>query len=140
MKLTYHHGTIVIKGEYSVPNTKWDARSGCYRSQAFHYRDIVEYLQNLGVRYEDNVLDLIPCPELSCTVQLREYQEKALERWLQQKRGVVVMPTGSGKTILALKVIEKINAPALIVVPTLALVRQWKEELRRFNTNRGIHG
>jgi len=44
------------------------------------------------------------------------------------------MPTGSGKTILALKIIEKINAPALIVVPTLALVRQWKEELRRFDT------
>jgi superfamily II DNA or RNA helicase len=134
MKLTYHRGTILIEGDYSVPNTKWDARSGCYRSQALHYRDIVEYLQNSGVCYEDNVLDLIPCPELSCNVQLREYQEKALERWLQQKRGVVVMPTGSGKTILALKIIEKINAPALIVVPTLDLVRQWKEELRRFDT------
>lgn len=26
MKLTYHRGTIVIKGEYSVPNTKWDKK------------------------------------------------------------------------------------------------------------------
>lgn len=47
------------------------------------------------------------------------------------------MPTGSGKTLLAIKIIEQINAPAFIVVPTLDLVRQWKKELQIFNIDIG---
>jgi len=137
MEITYHKGTILLKGDYGIPNTKWDARSGCYRSQALYYRDIIEYLEKSRVSYEDSVLDLIPCPDLSCKTKLREYQEKALEQWLLQKRGVVVMPTGSGKTVLALKVIEQVNSPVFIVVPTLDLVRQWKEELLTFNIEIG---
>lgn len=86
MKITYHKGTILIKGDYSIPNTKWDSRSGCYRSQAVYYRDIVEYLDKSGISYEDSVLDLIPCPDLACKATLRGYQEDALEQWLLQKK------------------------------------------------------
>ena len=57
MKLTYHKGTILLKGDYSIPNTKWDARSECHRSQALYYRDIIEYLEKSGISYEDSVLD-----------------------------------------------------------------------------------
>ena len=137
MEITYHKGTILLRGDYSLPNTKWDSRSGCYRSQALYYRDIIEYLEKSGISYEDSVLDLIPCPDLACKVTLRNYQEKALEQWLLQRKGVVVMPTGSGKTVLALKIIEQINSPAFIVVPTLDLVRQWKEELQTFDIEIG---
>ena len=137
MKLTYHKGTILLKGDYSIPNTKWDVRSGCYRSQALYYRDITEYLEKSGISYEDSVLDLIPCPDLSCTATLRGYQKDALEQWLLQKKGVAVMPTGSGKTVLALKIIELINSPTFIIVPTLDLVRQWKEELQTFDIEIG---
>ena len=137
MKLTYHKGTILLKGDYSIPNTKWDVRSGCYRSQALYYRDIIEYLEKSGISYEDSVLDLVPCPDLSCKATLRGYQEDALERWLLQRKGVVVMPTGSGKTILALKIIEQVNSSVFIVVPTLDLVRQWKEELQTFDIEIG---
>ncbi len=137
MKITYHKGTILLKGDYNVPNTKWDARSGCYRSQALNYRDIIEYLEKSGISYEDSVLDLIPCPDLSCKATLRGYQKKALEQWLLQRKGVVVMPTGSGKTILGLKIIEHVNSPVFIVVPTLDLVRQWKEELQTFDIEIG---
>ncbi len=137
MKLTYHRGTLQVEGEYSIPNTKWDSRSGCYRSEALYYRDIVEYLENSGIWYEDHVLNLVPCPDLSCKVRLREYQQQALDRWFIQKKGIAVMPTGSGKTVLALKIIEEINSSTFIVVPTLDLVRQWKEELQAFDVEIG---
>ncbi|MEA3457590.1 MAG: DEAD/DEAH box helicase family protein [Candidatus Thermoplasmatota archaeon] len=139
MKLTYYKGTILLKGDYSIPNTKWDVRSGCHRSQALYYRDIIEYLEKSGISYEDSVLDLIPCPDLSCKATLRDYQKRALEQWMLQRKGVVVMPTGSGKTVLALKIIEHVNSPAFIVVPTLDLVRQWKEELQTFDIEIGEH-
>ncbi len=129
MKLTYHKGTILIYGKYNVPYSKWDYRSKCYRALALYYREIIEYLENSKIPYEDEVLNLIPCPRLITHINLREYQREAMERWLKFKKGVIVMPTGSGKTFLAIKIIEKINSPTFIVVPTLDLVKQWKEKL-----------
>ena len=138
MKLSYNKGTILVYGNYSVPNTRWDSRSGCYRAQALYYRDIIKYLEESGIPYEDNVLDLISCPHLKSDVKLRDYQKEAMQRWLKQKRGVIVLPTGSGKTILAIKIIEEINASTFIVVPTLNLVNQWKENLEKaFNIRVG---
>jgi superfamily II DNA or RNA helicase len=60
-----------------------------------------------------------------------------MNRWLKQKRGIVVMPTGSGKTVLAIKIIEKVNSPTFIVVPTLDLVQQWRERLQAFDIEIG---
>lgn len=131
MRLIYHRGTIIVYGDYSLPHTKWDERSRCYRAYAMYYRDIIDYLKNSKILYEDNVMDLIPCPHLSSNVELREYQKEALHRWMEQKRGIVVMPTGSGKTILAIKIMEEINSSAFVVVPTLDLVKQWREKLEK---------
>ena len=40
-------------------------------------------------------------------------------------RGVVVLPTGAGKTAVAIQGIERVGRSALVVVPTLALLKQW---------------
>ncbi|MHA1426913.1 MAG: DEAD/DEAH box helicase family protein [Candidatus Helarchaeota archaeon] len=137
MKLRYHRGTIIGEGEYSVPQMRWDTRKGCYRAPALYYREIIEYLRESKISFEDGVLDLVPCPVFAAGVELRGYQKEALERWMIQKRGVVVMPTGSGKTHLALKVIEEINSATLIVVPTLDLIQQWREKLHIFKIKIG---
>jgi len=99
---------------------------------AYRYRDIVEYLDRSGVEYEDRVLDPIPTPYFEVEIGLRDYQERALEEWLSDKRGCIVLPTGSGKTYVALAAISEISAATLIVVPTLDLVDQWKEKLSIF--------
>ena len=131
MKLVYHKGTILVYGNYAIPNTKWDERAGCYRAPAMFYRDIVEYLKASSIPYEDNVLDLISSPHLTSNIKLRPYQKEAVERWLLQRKGIIVLPTGSGKTIVAIKIIEEIDASTFIVVPTLNLVSQWKEKLEK---------
>jgi superfamily II DNA or RNA helicase len=57
----------------------------------------------------------------------RPYQEDALAAWLAAGgRGVVVLPTGAGKTILALMAIERLALRTLIVVPTIELLYQWR--------------
>lgn len=129
MKLTYDKGTILIEGDYNIPNSKWDERRNQYRAKGFYYRDIIDYLKESHVEYEDTVLDLIASPTFTSDIKLRPYQKEALYAWLKMKRGSIIMPTGAGKTIVGIKIIEKLNTSTFIVVPTLDLVRQWKEQL-----------
>jgi superfamily II DNA or RNA helicase len=66
------------------------------------------------------VLSLVP----------RSYQLQALTAWHEHLgRGVVVLPTGAGKTVVALMAIERLAARTLIVVPTLELLAQWRRAL-----------
>ena len=60
----------------------------------------------------------------------RPYQEDALAAWLAADgQGVVVLPTGAGKTILALMAIERLKLQTLIVVPTIELLYQWRDSI-----------
>jgi superfamily II DNA or RNA helicase len=61
---------------------------------------------------------------------LRDYQAEALEAWLKAgRRGTIVLPTGAGKTVVAMAAIARINAPTIIVVPTIDLLEQWRTRL-----------
>ncbi len=142
VELLYDRGTIIIRGEVSVPFAVWDDRSVCYRAQAFRYRDIVEYLRRSGISFKDRVWNLIPSVNFSFKAALRDYQVNAYRSWVDSgKRGVVVLPTGSGKTFIALKAIYELQASTLIVVPTLPLVEQWCRLVKQhLNVEPGIYG
>jgi len=131
-KLYYERGTVIIRGDVHVPYARYDSRANVYRTLAYKYRSIVEYFDQNGIEYEDNVLNLIPTPYFDVEIDLRDYQERAVERWLYDKWGCVVLPTGAGKTHVALAVINEVSAATLVIVPTLDLVDQWKEKLSIF--------
>ena len=119
-----------MEGEVGTPYGRWDPRVGAFRSMALHYPEILEYLDRSSLPYVDEAADPIPVPTLKSGVELRPYQRKALEAWLDAgRRGVIELPTGSGKTYIALKAMERLNAPTLIVVPTLDLMDQWRNQL-----------
>lgn len=64
------------------------------------------------------------------TLPPRPYQEEALEAWLAVGgRGVVVLPTGAGKTFLALMAIAHLKLRTLVVVPTIELLYQWRDTI-----------
>jgi superfamily II DNA or RNA helicase len=127
MKLTFDRGTILVRGDIRVPNSSWDDRSKSYRAMALYYKDIIDFLKLSGLDFEDEVLDLIPCPELQSDVILRDYQRQSLDAWIaNDKRGIVVLPTGSGKTVIGIKAISSLNTPTIVIAPTLDLVDQWR--------------
>ena len=128
----YDKGTIVIAGGFPVPYASSDPRGERQRAQAMYYRDTLEYLRRSEAEVEDHVMDPIPLPPVTARTKLRSYQERALRRWIDAgKRGVVVLPTGAGKTLVAVKAIETIGLSALVVVPTLDLMLQWKGVLEQ---------
>ncbi|CAG1005007.1 hypothetical protein METP2_03613 [Methanosarcinales archaeon] len=142
MELTFNRGTILIRGDIRIPNSTWDERSKIFRAMALHYKDIVDYLNNSKIGFIDNVLDLIPCPELHSSITLRDYQKQALDAWiLNSKRGVIVLPTGSGKTVIGINAISLLNTPTIVVVPTLDLLDQWRSQLKKeFKIDIGMLG
>jgi superfamily II DNA or RNA helicase len=140
--LEYQKGTIVVKGLDSLPYSKVNSKDNCLYSNGINYKKITQYLNERNVRYEDKVLDLLPLGNLpKLKIKLRDYQQEAIENWCFNKRGSIVLPTGAGKTIIALKIIEIVNSPTLIIVPTLDLIKQWTEILSlNFNIEIGNIG
>jgi len=132
----------VISGLESLPYTTIDSRTNSLISYGINYKKITEYLKEKNVDYEDLVLNLLPLGQLpKIKVKLRDYQKEAIESWSQEKMGSIVLPTGAGKTIIGLKIIEMINSPTLIVVPTLDLIKQWTQILSQsFNIEIGNIG
>jgi superfamily II DNA or RNA helicase len=63
--------------------------------------------------------------------ELRPYQEEALAAWrAASKRGVVVLATGAGKTLVGAGAIAEVGEPTLILVPTIDLLKQWERTLK----------
>ena len=131
---------MIIKGLAHIPFATVDPRTNLLRAPALHYSNIICYLEESGIDYNDSVLDLIPSPLfVTGYVSLREYQKKALEKWVKARmKGCIVLPTGSGKTIIGIKAIERVNSATLIVVPTLDLMGQWTEILSKHFANAKI--
>lgn len=143
IRLDYDKGTITLRGNLRVPNTSWDPRSGCFRAQALHYQDIIQYLRSSGLEYEDRVLEPVPCPRFKKPgLRLRDYQEEALNAWLKAgKKGTIVLPTGSGKTVIAVEAISRLREASIVVVPTLDLMEQWAAKLEEeLGAEVGLYG
>ena len=64
--------------------------------------------------------------------QLRGHQQTVIESITKKDLGVIVAPPGSGKTIVALKIISDKQQPALIIVHRKQLVEQWTERVETF--------
>jgi len=117
-----------------IEEIKWDSRTQEYRAPAYCYRDIVLTLRHYQVPYNDCAKNFSPCDiPFKRKMTPRPYQKEALNAWKQGgSKGVVVLPTGAGKTFLALLCIEQTRRPTLIHVPTIDLMHQWYDVLKRF--------
>jgi superfamily II DNA or RNA helicase len=139
--LGFDRGSIVASGG-PIPHGKYESRTDSYVAPAFRYGDIIEHLEENEIEYRDEVFEGLSCPRLGSSIKLRDYQEKALGAWRKANhRGLIVLPTGAGKTVIAMKAIENLCEATLIVVPTLVLADQWRQQLEEeFGTKIGAVG
>ncbi|HMV01684.1 MAG TPA: DEAD/DEAH box helicase [Chitinophagales bacterium] len=61
--------------------------------------------------------------------KLREYQEKIVLKTLKDYRGVIESATGTGKTRILIELISRLNLKTLVVVPSLSILEQTKNQL-----------
>jgi len=133
VRLSFEEGTIRLSGEApaDLAGVETDARSQTSRAPAYRYAAIRAALDERGVDYADDVLDQSGL-SIESTYELREYQQAALDAWRDAgDRGVLELPTGSGKTVIGIAAMEALGTPTLVVVPTIDLLEQWQRELER---------
>ena len=134
VRLTFEEGTVRVAAPpdllESLPDVEYDPRTETGRAPGFRYAALREAFADRGVAVDDRVLSLGDLPALASDYELRAYQREALSAWRDAgDRGVLELPTGSGKTVIALKAIEALSTPTLVVVPTIDLLDQWEREL-----------
>src|SRR5262245_36139811 len=138
--LTFAAGTIRLEGwETGAPEAAdapaelcWDPRERVHRAPASAYATLVRWLRSRNIEFEDRARAY---DELAAEFAVRhephDYQREALAAWeRRQSRGVVVLPTGAGKTFVATLAIAARRRSTLVVVPTLDLQAQWYDVLR----------
>ena len=131
VSLVFASGTLEVRGwpeAHQVPRgCLWDDRTMCHRAPAMAYAELVRTLVAAKVPYEDHARAYAELPSGARTHrEPRPYQAEALAAWRRCRgRGLVVLPTGSGKSHLALMAIDHKRRNTLVVAPTLDLVRQW---------------
>ena len=126
--IKYRRGTIYIEGD-PVYLSNLEPMNDF---PAYSYRQVVEHMGKSGDEFRDKAASFQTTSSLSSSFKLRDYQNLALKAWSQGgSRGVVVLPTGAGKTVLAVKAIEELQCSTLVLVPTIVLVEQWRNVLKQ---------
>lgn len=137
--LAFEEGTLAVTGGEpellaTLPYCKPDPRTNNYRAEARAYRPLVEHLRAGRIAYKDDARVYQPTAwPLRTSRDPFPHQREAVEAWWrggQNGRGVVVLPTGTGKTFVAILSIHTVGRPALVVTPTIDLMTQWYSELR----------
>lgn len=72
--------------------------------------------------------------ELLDQLKLRPYQKDAVKQFYKEEKklggnGIVVMPCGSGKTIVGLGIMEKVKEEVLIITSSETSMKQWQREI-----------
>ncbi|EZQ01734.1 helicase [Candidatus Acidianus copahuensis] len=129
--LRYFKGLLV--SDHYAPGLSWRDETRGYTGLAYKYEEVLNYFREEGIEIKDEVIDPIPFPIIRDKLELRDYQMKALRSWFKKgKKGVIVLPTGSGKTAVGIKAISSLKVSSLIVVPTIDLLDQWSQKVEDF--------
>jgi len=136
IRLTFESGTVLLHGAApealeTLPGVRHDPRSNSFRAEARHYRAIMEHFVRQKIAYQDEArsYDKTPWPLHTSRDPFPHQTEAVATWWNSGARGVVVLPTGTGKTHVAILAIQKAGRPALVVTPTIDLLNQWYNEL-----------
>ncbi len=136
LELRFRAGTIELRGLDEdaeapwVPSADWlwDRRSACWRAPASAYARAILALRKAAIEIDDQAraYEVTAFAE-AVWREPRPYQEEAFLAWKKAgRRAVVVLPTGAGKTHVAVMAMADARRSTLVLVPTLDLLRQWR--------------
>jgi superfamily II DNA or RNA helicase len=127
----------------ALPFTTWDDRTRTLRAPGYRFAEIADHLDHEGRPFEgDPRVRWEVRPRPIDDLELRPYQKVALTAWDGSgRRGILALPTGAGKTRVAIAAIRSTGMPAVVLCPTRALLAAWSDELgKRLEEPIGVVG
>jgi superfamily II DNA or RNA helicase len=118
---------------------RFDARENCFRCDARWAGEIRTRLGRLSEFKETGSWNVdVSCDERQSisfsdqrTIRLRRDQLQAVADFeTGGRRGILVLPTGTGKTVVAIELILRQGSSVLVVVPVRDLMYQWHDKIR----------
>jgi superfamily II DNA or RNA helicase len=140
-RVDFHGGTVRLWGvthEFVSKALKdlplvFDRREDCFRCDAMRAVELQTQLQtNLSGRFQWQLsaASLTVCVPDRRQITLRQDQREAVDAFIGGgSHGLVVMPTGTGKTVVAIEVMIRLQTSTLIVVPVRELMYQWHAKI-----------
>lgn len=138
----------IINPKYEAARrySRWIGKKLKPRLYFFHDRDNQLYFPrgfvNQAIRICEQVTGARPIildirrrlDEINLTFHgiLRPYQQEAVQAVTGHSFGVLEAGTGSGKTVMALKIIAERRQPTLVIVHNRELLQQWRERIAQF--------
>lgn len=134
--LRFDRGSLRIDAPGTTPvppYLTWDERVRAWRTEAINHWRLKEDAAVYHLALLDQAEQFFECPALRLNLPpLRPDQDAAIEAWERSgHRGVIVKPTGTGKTEIALAIIGRHRIPALIVTPLRDLMYQWQRRIQQ---------
>lgn len=129
--VSYRSGYLITRGlTLPIRFAKWDKHFQGYVCDAIYHDKLIELLSSKGLSVRDESKDFLKIKPFRADLTLRDYQSAAYQNWLEAgKRGILVLPTGAGKTAVAVHAISELRVSALVTVPTIDLLGQWSKIL-----------
>jgi superfamily II DNA or RNA helicase len=122
---------------------RYDRSGKVFVTYPAYYVKVKEHLISRGVRVEDRTgfsMDRYLPIKPSVSVKLREYQEEAISAWVANNyRGIVSLPTGSGKTVVGVAAVARKPVWVLVVAYTREQMLQWRDHFIRMASIRPEH-
>ena len=129
--ISFQGGTLILKniGEEAALPSPFQWIKARWRCEAYHYPLLIPWIKDQHIR--DNVPRW---QRLSLTLHddrdPHEYQTAALKSWKGAScLGSIVLPTGAGKTFVAIQAIFQVKRSTVVIAPTIDLLHQWYTRL-----------
>ena len=87
----------------------------------------VELIKSLPMTESSEIFDNINPPET-----LRSYQRDAIARMVRNKRGILQLPTGAGKTVLAVGIVGELKRNTIFFCHTKELIKQTQAQFEKY--------
>jgi superfamily II DNA or RNA helicase len=130
----FDRGTLELgEGAPDVAGALWDPRTASHRVAAYRFIDLAAHADASGRPLAGDLRATWDVrPRAATPLGLRPYQQQALASWTAfGRRGVIALPTGAGKTRVAVAALFETGLPTAVLCPTRALASAWITELER---------